>query len=75
MRYMGGVMNKKNLARLIVLLFPFIWVWVLAVCTAWTYDPMEIFADSDWATLTIFYYLAIAWIGLWGIEAYFKCRD
>lgn len=66
---------KKNLARLIVLLFPFISVWVLAVCTAWTYDPMEIFASSDWARLTILYYVAVAWIGMWGVETYFSNKE
>lgn len=66
---------KKTIARLIIILFPFLWVWVLAICTAWTYDPIGIFQSEDWITSTMFYYFAVAWIPFCIVETYFSKKD
>lgn len=61
-------MTKKNLARLIIVLFPFIAVWTLCICTMFTFSPIEIFSSGLWAGLTVIYYMFFVWLGLAATE-------
>lgn len=61
-------MTKKNLARLIVVLFPFIAVWILCICTLFTFNPWSIFSSGLWMGCTVVYYMFFVWLGLAATE-------
>ncbi len=61
-------MTKKNIARLIIVLFPFIAVWAVCICTMFTFKPSDIFLSEMWAVLTVIYYMFFVWLGLAATE-------